>query len=454
MSATLLIIDDDRSIRKAFSMILSNEYEIHTASDGRKGLDELQKAEPDLVLLDIGLPDMDGLEVLKRLKKAAPDTAVIMITAYQDIRMVVEAIKLGAYDYLVKPIDSQELQVTVKNCLENRLLKNRLLILQHAERTRHGNMFIGSSQAMRKISRLIDKVALGIDTPVLITGETGSGKGVLARNIHFSSPNSQGPFITVNCGAIAGELVESELFGYGKGAFTGARAGGRKGRFEEAAGGTLFLDEIGVMPLTAQTKLLNILEDRIFYRVGGNKKIKVTARIIAATNLNLEEAVAAGTFRQDLYFRLNVITIAVPSLRERTEDILPLFKQFMTFFNQKTGKQFTSISAEASDLLLQYNWPGNVRELRNIMERISLLESGNTILPEHLPFAGSCRPHETPQAESAASPAVNLDYDGSKKLLIKQALQQTNGNITRAAQLLNMAPHKLRYRMKKLAIKT
>ena len=453
MNESLLIIDDDKSIRKAFTMILSEQYDVHTARDGNRGLEQLQKVEPDLVLLDIGLPDMDGLEVLKRLKESAPNTAVIMITAYQDIKMVVEAIKLGAYDYLVKPIDSQELQVTVKNCLEKRLLKNRLQILQHAERTRHGNMFIGSSPAMQKIATLIDKVALGIDTPVLITGETGSGKGVLARTIHFSSPNNQGPFITVNCGAIAGELVESELFGYGKGAFTGARAGGRKGRFEEAAGGTLFLDEIGVMPLTAQTKLLSILEDRIFYRVGGNKKIKVTARIIAATNLNLEEAVAAGTFRQDLYFRLNVITIAVPSLRERPEDILPLFNQFMTFFNQKTGKQFTSISPAASELLLQYDWPGNVRELRNIMERISLLESGDTILPEHFPFAEACGPRPTQDVESTASPAANLDYDGSKKLLIQQALQQTNGNITQAAQLLNMAPHKLRYRMKKLAIK-
>lgn len=454
MSATLLVIDDDVSISKAFSIILSEQYEVYTAPDAAQGLDQLQKIEPDLVLLDIGLPDRDGLKVLKDVKKIAPDTVVIMVTAYQEIRTVVDAVKLGAYDYLVKPVDSQGLQVTVKNALENRVLKNRLQILQQTERKRHENMFIGTSHAMREITGLVEKIAHGIDTPVLITGETGSGKGVLARQIHFAGLNSQGPFVTVNCGAIAGELVESELFGYGKGAFTGARANGRIGRFEEATGGTLFLDEIGVMPLAAQTKLLSILEDRTFYRVGGSRKIKVTARIIAATNLELDKAVSLGTFRQDLFFRLNVINISIPPLRERPEDIIPIFEQFMALFNKKTGKQFTSISMEAKKLLLNYDWPGNVRELRNIMERISLLENSNTIMPEHLPFAGSCRSLAAPETESTAPPTVNLDYDGCKKLLIKQALQKTDGNITRAAQLLNMAPHKLRYRIKKLGIKT
>ncbi len=449
MDTNILVIDDDQSISRAFTMILSEKYEVATASNGADGLTQLALHEPDLVLLDIGLPDMDGLEVLKRIKQTAPDTVVIMVTAHQEIRTVVNAVQIGAYDYLVKPVDQQGLLVTVNNALDNKLLKNRLQLLQQNERRRHENMFIGSSPAMREIAELIDKIAGSRETPVLITGETGSGKGMLARQIHFAGTENQGPFVTVNCGAIAGELVESELFGYGKGAFTGARAGGRRGRFEEAAGGTLFLDEIGVMPLAAQTKLLSVLEDRSFYRVGGNRKIKVSARIIAATNLNLEDAVSSGLFRQDLFFRLNVISIAVPPLRERTEDILPLFNRFMERFNQKTGKQFTGVSQKAEELLLNYDWPGNVRELRNIMERISLLERGGTVLPEHLPLPGAA--DKTPGVHPL-SMEENLDYDGAARLVIQQALKKTEGNITRAARALNIAPHKLRYRIKKLGI--
>ena len=449
MNTNILVIDDDQSISRAFTMILSEKYEVATASNGADGLTQLALHEPDLVLLDIGLPDMDGLEVLKRIKQTAPDTVVIMVTAHQEIRTVVNAVQIGAYDYLVKPVDQQGLLVTVNNALDNKLLKNRLQVLQQNERRRHENMFIGSSPAMREIAELIDKIAGSRETPVLITGETGSGKGMLARQIHFAGAENQGPFVTVNCGAIAGELVESELFGYGKGAFTGARAGGRRGRFEEAAGGTLFLDEIGVMPLAAQTKLLSVLEDRSFYRVGGNRKIKVSARIIAATNLNLEDAVSSGLFRQDLFFRLNVISIVLPPLRERTEDILPLFNRFMERFNQKTGKQFTGVSQKAEELLLNYDWPGNVRELRNIMERISLLEKGGTVLPEHLPLPGAA--DKTPGVHPL-SMEENLDYDGAARLVIQQALKKTNGNITRAARALNIAPHKLRYRIKKLGI--
>ncbi len=450
MHATLLIIDDDASIQQAFGMILSDNYAVQTAGNAADALDLLEQVEPDLVLLDIGLPDMDGLDLLKQIKKIFPDTVVIMVTALQKIRTIVEAIKLGAYDYLVKPVDSQGLQITVENALENRTLKNRIHIMQESERQRHGPMFFGSGQAMQEIAVLADKVAQSRETPLLITGETGSGKGILARHIHFAGPTAAGPFITVNCGAIAGELVESELFGYGRGAFTGARSEGRMGRFEAAAGGTLFLDEIGVMPLAAQAKLLSILEDRSFYRVGGNKEIKVTARIIAATNLDLEKAVSDGTFRQDLFFRLNVITIALPPLRQRPEDILPLFRQFMDLFSQKTGKQFTALSPEAEQLLLTYDWPGNVRELRNIMERISLLESGGTILPDHLPFGHSLAP--APSSSTNHTLPDNLDYDKATRLLIEQALQRSGGNRTRAARLLNMPLHKLRYRMKKLQL--
>ncbi len=448
MTASILIIDDDKSIRKAFSMTLSDQYNVSTAADATLGLKHQQEQEPDLILLDINLPDLDGIQVLKKIKENSPDTVVIMITAFRDIKLVVEATKLGAFDYLVKPIDGQELRLTIKNGLENRSLKERLQLQQLAEKTQTKSMFSESSTAMREIFSLISKIAPNIDTPVLIDGDTGAGKGVLARKIHYSSPNSQGPFISVNCGSIASELVESELFGYAKGAFTGARSDGRKGRFEEAAGGTIFLDEIGVMPLSAQTRLLGVLEDRAFYRVGGNKEIKVTARVISATNLDLKKAVKEGTFRQDLLFRLNVITINIPPLKNRPEDILPLFKYFMQFYNKKNNKHFKTIPDETQNLLLHYEWPGNIRELRNIMERINLLEGGETILPEFLPFSAVDPMH------SKTEFSMELDYEETKKRLIQQALQNSGGNITKAAQLLNMAPHKLRYRIKKMNITT
>ena len=448
MSECILIIDDEKSIRKAFSMTLSDKYNVITAADATSGLEQLQKQEPDLVLLDINLPDMDGIQVLKKIKESSPETVVIMVTAFRDIKLVVEATKLGAFDYLVKPIDGQELRLTIKNGLENHALKERLLLQQMAEKTHTKSMFSESSKAMQDIFSLITKIALNIDTPVLIGGETGSGKGVIARKIHHNSSNSRGPFISVNCGSIASELVESELFGYAKGAFTGARSDGRKGRFEEASGGTIFLDEIGVMSLSAQTRLLSVLEDRAFYRVGGNKEIKVTARIISASNLDLEEAVKDGTFRQDLLFRLNVIAVTIPPLRERSEDIMPLFEYFMKFYNTKNNKHFSIISPETRDMLLNYTWPGNVRELRNIMERINLLESGNTILPQHLPFPNGTSDSKSPSIDQP----IELDYENSKKKLIQQALQNSNGNITKAAQILNMPPHKLRYRIKKMNI--
>lgn len=451
MNNTILIVDDEKSIRKALSMLLSPRYEVLTAADGKEAMKQLQEKVVDLVLLDIGLPDMSGLELLKIISKESPDTMVIMATAVGDTKSVVDAVKLGAYDYLIKPIDGQALQLTIKNSLEHRQLKKRVHLLKRSQQEKHKETIIGQSEAMQGVFQLIDKVSASIETPVLIDGETGVGKGVIARAIHYRSSNHNEPFIIVNCGAISKELVESELFGYGRGAFTGARSDGKVGRFEEAGDGTLFLDEIGVMPLEAQAKLLSVLEERSFYRVGGNRQIKVSARILTATNIDLEEAVARGDFRQDLFFRLNLITITIPPLKDRPEDIIPLVEHFLQINNTKFHKQFTTIAPETHAALLSYQWPGNIRELRNTMERIGLLEEGNTVLPTHLPFFS----RNSELAEGLSATETNrscLDYETVTSNLISEGLKLTNGNVTKTAILLNMPPHKLRYRMKKLGL--
>jgi transcriptional regulator with PAS, ATPase and Fis domain len=282
-------------------------------------------------------------------------------------------------------------------------------------------------------------------------GESGTGKSLLARAIHYSYGNLPGPFVTVSCTAITQELFESELFGYERGAFTGARSEGKKGRFEEAEVGTIFLDEIGSMAPAAQAKLLGVLEDRAFYRVGGNKPLKVSARIIAATNMKLERAVEGGVFRRDLFFRLNVVKIEMPQLRDRRDDIIPLTEYFLKLYNQKLGKTFAKISAEAKKLLLEYHWPGNVRELRNTIERVILLENGNVLLPEHVAFYQG-------EKESTEGPGIDfsmgtLDYAETIRRMLEEALKRSQGNVLEAARLLNMPPHKMRYRIKKYGLK-
>lgn len=450
MAETILIVDDEKSILKALQLTLENKYRILSAGKGSRAIKLFQEEKPDLMLLDIGLPDMTGIEVLKAVKEKNPDALVIMVTAVEEVKTVVEAIKYGAYDYLVKPINSQELFLTAKNALESRRLKDQIKIIQQPDIDRYKFEFIGQSPEVKKMVEIAKKVSISIDTPVLITGESGSGKGVLARAIHYSTKKTPGPFITVNCGAIAKDLVESKLFGYERGAFTGARADGKKGHFEESAGGTLFLDEIGAMPVSAQAKLLRVLEDRKFSRVGGTKDIEVSSRIIAATNTELEDAVKQGQFRKDLFYRLNVIRIEVPILRERKDDIILLTRHFMTHYNNKLVKRINNISPEVKDFLLQYPWPGNVRELRNMVERIILLEDGDTILPEHIAFVSDLKEEKDGRVTDISGDS--LDYEEATKALIKKALKQTMGNVVETAQLINMPVHKLRYRIKKLNI--
>jgi DNA-binding NtrC family response regulator len=448
---TVLVVDDDKIILTGLRMALEEDYNVLTAENGAQALRLLRENEPDLLLLDIGLPDASGIEILEQLKSADPEIVVIMITAVEDTRMVVKALKLGAYDYLIKPVDAQELKITVQNALETRFLKDKIRRIQKPNIERYRFDLIGRSPQVKAMIATAQKVTSSIETAILILGETGTGKGVLARTIHFSFSELPGPFVPVNCSAITHDLFESELFGYERGAFTGAKSEGRVGRFEEAAGGTLFLDEIGTMSLADQSKLLGVLDDRLFYRVGGNKPHHVSARIIAATNSDLEKSVEEGLFRRDLFYRLNVVRIVVPPLRERVEDIMPLTEYFITHYDQKYGKNFATVSLEARKALLDYSWPGNVRELRNALERIILLENGNTILPRHLPFL---KPTQQAAPPSGPAPSAGaLDYENTIKKLMQEALDKTGGNVLEAARLLGMPAHKMRYRIKKYDLK-
>jgi DNA-binding NtrC family response regulator len=448
MDSKILIVDDDRSIRKALSLTLGDKHRVVAAKNGVEAIELFTSEKPDLVLLDVGLPGMDGVEVLKRLNGISPDPTVIMATAVEDVKTVVNAIKEGAYDYLVKPIDSQELLITIKHALENRKLKNQIKTIQKPCVDKYRFDLIGNYDKIKNIVEIAKKASQSPDTPILITGESGVGKGVLAKATHYHSCEIPGPFVTVNCGAIAKELVESELFGYEPGAYTGARTEGRVGRFEEAADGTLFLDEIGAMPLSAQVKLLAVLEDRAFYRIGGSRQIKVSARIMAATNTDLDKAVEQGEFRRDLFFRLNVVRLDLPPLRERAEDILLLARHFIKQYNQKFGKCFGDIAPEAQRFLAAYQWPGNVRELCNTIERIILIEAENTVTREHLRILDTCEENNI----EALSPEVaenGLDYNEATKSLIRKAMKTAGGNVSEAARLMNMPPYKLRYRIKK-----
>ena len=452
MSQTVLIVDDERSMRKGLTLTLKNKYHVLTAKSGKEALELFQKERPDIILLDIGLPDISGIDVLRQIKTQGNDTMVIMVTAVEEVKSVVEAIKIGAYDYLVKPVGSTEILLTVKNAVEKRQLREQIRSIQNPKIEKYRFDFIGKDEKIQKMVNTARKVSKSTDTPVLIVGESGAGKSMLAKAIHYSGSKTPGPFVIVNCGAISKDLVESELFGYEGGAFTGARAKGKKGRFEEAAGGTLLLDEIGAMPMPAQAKLLHVLEDRIFFRVGGTKPIPLLARVISATNTDIEKAIIDGQFRKDLFYRINVVMLEVPPLHERLADIIPLTKHFMTLYNSKFNKKFSFIAAETEYILQQYSWPGSVRELKNSIERIILLEEGNTLLPEHLPFSIKVNDIKGEKDSFNFEGAREL-YHKRARMMIDNALSKTDNNIQKAAGLLHLPVHKLRYQIKKLGMK-
>lgn len=428
-------------------------YQVKTASSGEEAIEILKKEIFDLMLLDIRLPAMDGMQVLAKAHEIDPDLLVIIITAYGSVPSAVDAMKGGAYDYITKGFDHDQLGMVVKKALDVHRLKREVSQLKLNEQRQYPDIAIfGNSPKIRSVKELIKVVAKTPKTSVLIQGESGTGKELVSKAIHKLSSRADKPLIAINCSAIPENLMESELFGYEKGAFTDAKAM-KKGVFELAHGGTLFLDEISSMKLSLQPKLLRVLETQSFRRIGGTSDIKIDVRIIAATNQDLKECVKNGTFREDLYYRLKVMVINLPPLRERVEDIIPMAKLFIEQNNNEFSKNIMGLTEEAEQLLLNYDWPGNVRELKNVIERAAILCQKNFIDVEHLPIELRTAPQKEPKASplpSVPDGAVSLQ-DMERKHII-ETLQRFDGNKSKAARVLNISRSTLREKLKQYGI--
>ncbi len=451
MKHKLLIIEDDELTREALKELLGVEYMVMAADNGESALELLEKDDFALLITDLKLPGIDGVEVVKRAKKVSPETVSIILTGYGTIESAVEAMKHATYNYLTKPFSNDDLLLNVKRAIEYYELKRENLNLKEEIKQRYSfEKIIGKSKPMLEIFEMIKMVA-DTDSSILVLGESGTGKELIAKAIHYNSSRKHAPFIPVNCGAIPGELLESELFGYDKGAFTGAVAS-RQGRFERADSGTIFLDEIAEMALHLQVKLLRVIQEREFERVGGNRTIHVDVRIIAATNRNLEDAVEKKIFREDLYYRLNVIPIVVPPLRDRKEDIPLLVDHFLKLMSKKKKRNIKGVSDEAVEVLTNYPWPGNIRELENIIERVVILKQDDApITPHDLPF-------NIRNVKSSRSLSFEIPKNGIKlthvveeleKEFIAKALDKTGGVKSKAAELLGINRTTLIEKMKK-----
>ena len=455
MSNKILIVDDELSMREFLEILLCGEgYNVDSAASGPEAIKILNVNRYDLVISDIQMPEMNGLELLKNIKDISPTTEVLMMTAYASTDTAVEAMKSGAYDYITKPFKVDEVKLIIKNVLEKVSLKieNILLKKELKEEYRFGDI-IGVSSCMREIYDLIIQIS-PTKTNILIEGESGTGKELVAKSIHANSDRKDNPLITVNCGAVPENLLESELFGHLKGAFTGA-VNNKQGLFELADGGTIFLDEIGEMPIQLQVKILRVIQEKEFRRVGDTKASTTDIRIIAATNKDLEESVKGGSFREDLYYRLNVIQIKLPPLRERKDDIPSLVSSFLKKYNSEMGRDIKRISSEALEFLLLYEFPGNVRELENIIERAVALEKSDVILTESLP-AKVRKASEALPCIGMEIPANGLNMEGimdeMEKGLLMKALQMAEGGKTKAAKLLNLSFRSFRYRLEKYGL--
>jgi DNA-binding NtrC family response regulator len=445
---TILVIDDEKSVRDAVKMTLSYEkYEVVLAEDGMKGLSILEGEQVDAILLDVKMPGMDGIEVLQAIKKRFPEMLVIMISGHGTIETAVEATKLGAFDFLPKPLDRDKLLITVRNALDRKSLVSE--VKQFREKLAEKEEILGESPKIKEILALIERIA-PTDSRVLITGDNGTGKELVARAIHRGSKRADKPIVEVNCAAIPTELIESELFGHEKGSFTGATTQ-RIGKFEQADGGTIFLDEIGDMSPAAQAKVLRVLEEGKIERVGGNRLIEVNVRVIAVTNKNLIEEIKKSNFREDLYHRINVIPIYVPSLRERREDIPILAKAFTEEICRRNGFAPKKISDRAINYLKGLEWSGNVRELRNIIERLVILTHDNVIEIDMLETVGISRGGEL---EDIISTSKNFqEYkDRSEALFFKRMLDLYNWNISKTAEALDIERSHLYNKMKKYGL--
>ncbi len=451
----ILIVDDEPKLRKLLQLILSEIDTLPlTASDGEKALKIIAEEDPDIVITDLKMPGMNGMDLLKTIKKKFPEKQVIIITAYGSIDSAVAAMKEGAADYITKPFEVEDIKIKVKNLL--RYIDAEKKVSYFFEEFKKGHEFndiIGESPSLKEAILLAQKVA-HTSTPVLLMGESGTGKELFARAIHLSSPRSRGPFIALNCASIPDTLLESELFGYEKGAFTGAYEK-RKGKLEIASGGTLFLDEIGEMPYPLQAKLLRVLEEKQFYPLGSTKPIKVDFRLITATNKDLELTVKEGNFREDLFYRINVFTIKLPPLRNRGNDIINLAQFFIKKFSRELGKKPPVITDEVKEIFLKYPWKGNVRELQNVIERACIVADDKISL-SHLPpefvEAGIISENDYKQLEKFSLPPEGINLDELEKKLITEALQKSNYNVSKAARLLGLSRPTLRYRIEKYRI--
>lgn len=445
----ILVVDDEINIRGALVTLLEKKrYQVRGAGTGEEALEQLETAAADLVLTDLKMPGMGGMEFLRRLKQKWPDTEVLVMTAYGSIDTAIEAMRCGAYDYLTKPIDRERFPLAVEKALERHALafENKQLKDRLETRTRFDQM-VGESEPMQGVYSLVEMVA-DSDVTVLLMGESGTGKELVARAIHHKSHRADGPFVTLNCGALPENLFESELFGYEKGAFTGATTN-KMGRFELADGGTLLLDEVGELSLKSQVDFLRVLETKEFRRLGGTKIVKVDTRIVAATNRNLQEAVKRGDFREDLYYRLNVVPIRLPPLRERGDDIPLLADRFLDEFSAQHHREPKEISREAMRLLRLYAWPGNIRQLRNLLERMVVTLKDPLIQPEHLP--------EEIRASREDARTMVVSLGSSLKEIERETIRRTLAEVTnhreKAAKLLGISLRALQYKIKEYGIR-
>ena len=464
MKPVILLVDDEDTIRLFLEKTLRDEgYEALTAATGAEALEITRSELPDLVLLDLKLPDMSGLEVLKQIKQEVPEVCVIMLTAFGDIETAVTAMKKDAFDFVSKPVNLEQLLISIDKGLESRKLTRELFELRRRFKLDVGDDYVpGESPQMKDIYEIVKRVAQSDTTTILIQGESGTGKEMIATMIHRYSSRRDQPFLEINCASLPEELLESELFGHEKGAFTDAKSQ-KVGLLELANKGTLFLDEIGEMSLTIQVKVLRVLERMTFRRVGGTKDIKVSVRIISATNSDLESAVQRKVFREDLYYRLKVVPVFIPPLRERKEDIYLLLKHFLNHFNKQFNKSFREVEDAAYDVILNYPWPGNIRELKNMVERVVLLEDDTVLRVEHIPQSirqGTAAAKELSavrRIEAALSrpfPDEGMAFeqlmDGVERELIGKAMREAGGNQSRAARYLQLNRDKIRYRLKNL----